>query len=252
MQKINLEKYGLTTNKLGHDFILFDELESTNVYLKENSVDFNNGAVVSAKYQTKGKGRLDHKWEGEKNNSLLFSVLLKNSFDVKKSIKIVFAVACAIKFAVKKIYDITVDIKWPNDIYLKNKKIAGILCEMQNKNIIAGIGINVNQDNFPESIKETASSLWLITGKKINPLELLSEFLNSFEKFLITLNKEGFYPIREEVLKNFYLQNKKVEVETGKKNIQGIVKGMTENGELILDVKGSEKHISAGDVHICL
>lgn len=246
-----LFNHGLTTKELGHNFIVFDEIESTNDYLNEKANDLAHGSVVKAIYQTKGKGRLDHKWHGEKNTSLMFSVLIKTKMNATLKIKIVFAAAIALFHTIKKLYNITTSIKWPNDLYFSDKKIAGILCQMQNDFVIAGIGINVNQQDFPEEIQNIASSLLLITGIKVDLNMFLANFLNYFENTINTLCTEGFYPIREEITKNFYLMNKEVNIETPKKTIHGIVKGMDDDGQLLLDVSGKIKKIMAGDVHIC-
>lgn len=251
MSKINLDDYGLSTDFIGKNFILLDEVNSTNTYIIDNLDSLVNGCTVAAKYQNSGKGRLDRKWYTEKDNALTFSVLLKTSMSTEKKLLIVFAAACAVKLMIKKLYNITPHVKWPNDIYIENKKVCGILCENKNDNIIIGIGINVNQDSFAEEIKDIASSLWLITGIKKDILEVLSITLNFLESTIKTLEKEGFYPIKEEILKNFYLQGKNVQVQSGKKKLEGKVKGMDDNGYLILDIKGKEKKINSGDVHIC-
>lgn len=251
MKEISLEKFGLLTKQIGKNCQYFDEISSTNLYLLENCERFSDGTVITAGYQTQGKGRQQREWMGEKETSLLFSVLLKPDLPLELKLKIVFAAACAVKLSIHKLYGITPSVKWPNDIYIEDKKIAGILCQMSGNSVIAGIGVNVNQEELPESIRSIASSLYLISSQKLEIFHVLSVILNYLEKFSLTLEQEGFFPIREEILKNFYLKGKTVSVETGKDIITGMVTGMDEDGHLLLDTGNRVKTIFAGDAHIC-
>ena len=249
-QNILIQK-GLVAKEVGRNFIRLKDVPSTNEYIAENAATLENGTVVAADFQSKGRGRLDHKWVGEKGKALMFSILLKTSLPQSLKVKTVFVCALAIKLAIKKLYGITSYIKWPNDIYIENKKVAGILCQMQENSVICGMGINVNQEEFKGEIKEKASSLYLITGIKKELFEVLACILNFFEDAFSTLEEEGFYPIREEVLRHFYLKDKEVGVVSGKKTYNGRVLGMDDEGNLLLSEKGKTIKVSSGDVHIC-
>jgi BirA family biotin operon repressor/biotin-[acetyl-CoA-carboxylase] ligase len=251
MKENILLKHSLATKTIGRNFIHLKSTTSTNDYIKDNAGSLDNGCVVMADYQTKGKGRLDHGWEGEKDKSLMFSILLKNNHPLDIKLKVVFAAAVAIKLSIKKLYGVTSYIKWPNDIYIENKKVAGILCSLQSNEIICGMGINVNQEDFKDELKDKASSLYLITGQEKNLFEVLSCVLNYFENASDTLYQEGFYPIKEEVLRHFYLKNKDVEAVSGKTGIKGKVNGMDDEGNLLIVKDEKQIKVSSGDVHIC-
>lgn len=172
-------------------------INSTNDYLKElyTKVDLENFTVVSADFQTKGKGQVVSKWNSENGKNLLFSVLLKfDNFDIQDSAFLNFAVSNSIYYVLKT-YLPSIKIKWPNDIMAGNKKICGILIEnsVKNKKInhsVVGIGLNVNQLIFPNLPQ--ATSLKILLDKNID------------KDFLL---KELIIALKDEI---YYLENKKL------------------------------------------
>ena len=135
--------------------IHFKTINSTNTYLKENYKDLPNFTCVSSAHQSQGHGRYNRSWESNNNENLMFSILIKNKKLIEKFSSISLAIAtCILKMLTSyKIKNIS--IKWPNDVYVNDKKICGILLEgIANECLIIGVGLNVNQTNFSKEIED--------------------------------------------------------------------------------------------------
>ncbi|HBM70803.1 MAG TPA: biotin--[acetyl-CoA-carboxylase] ligase [Firmicutes bacterium] len=193
-----------------HVLLQFDILPSTSTYLKEHPF-LEDGTVVSSSSQSKGRGRLGRIWQDD-GNSLLFSFLLKGD----KYASILNIVSILTGAAMEKtLLDMGFDskVKWPNDIYLNDKKICGILVESSFKEkleaIYVGVGLNLNNKSFPNELKENATSLFLESKKEFNKFDVLKEFLSNFDSLLLDCEKgkNSFYQL---ISKNDYLKGKKV------------------------------------------
>lgn len=181
-------KHVLDTQWLGQSLLYFDKLESTNAYLKSLSSDqISHGLLCIADYQTRGRGQYERKWETSPGENLTFTLAFKPT--VKNRFH-VLTMACAAS-AVEQIIDTTglpAQIKWPNDVYVKGKKVGGLLTEtIFNGNkldrVLVGIGLNVNQQAFSKDIRNKASSLYRLSenGKKYDLEAFLSDFLQRME-----------------------------------------------------------------------
>lgn len=177
---------------------------STNSYLKNLvlNTDLNNYSIVTAEYQTSGKGQLQNKWSSEQGKNLLFSVLYKSEdLEICNQAFLNFAVSLAI-YDVLIPYLPNINIKWPNDILSRHKKVCGILIENSVKNgsinySIIGIGLNVNQINFPLDLPN-ASSIKNILGKSFNRSKLLGELILSIKKQLKRIEEKSFAKIKSD------------------------------------------------------
>ncbi len=241
-----LKKY-LKTNWLGQNYIFFEEINSTNIYAKENNLP--HGTVVLAENQTAGKGRKGRKWVSQKGKGLYFSIVLKetpplNSFliysllfpaVVKKSLE---------EFISKKIY-----IKWPNDLYLNNKKIAGFLIESEIEGneiskVIVGIGININ--NTEEAFKnfdKPATSLFIEERKELPRNKIFAKILENIENCLEDIKPEEILKTVEDSL---LWKGKKVYLP--EINLEGVLLGLNKEGGLLLDTEKGIKTIYSGDL----
>ncbi|MGI6572279.1 MAG: biotin--[acetyl-CoA-carboxylase] ligase [Fermentimonas sp.] len=169
-----------------YNVVWLGEVDSTNNYLKEwfRREPLEEGTTVVANYQVRGRGQRGNGWSSEKGKNLLFSLLL-----YPKGIKAneQFILSCIASLAVKRVLDRFIGdvcIKWPNDIYWKEEKIAGMLIENELlggviTHSVVGIGINVNQRKFPTELPNPVS-LWQITGMKHDRTQLLEAFLREF------------------------------------------------------------------------
>lgn len=166
-----------------NNVIEFDSADSTNTRAKEfarrGSVD---GSLFLAHRQTAGKGRMGRSFSSPMDEGIYMSLLLRPDMSFSHISNITLLVAVAIIRALKKSCNITAEIKWPNDIILNEKKLAGILTEAGQDYVIIGTGINVSNTCFPESIQETATSIFLETGMEINEFALIYSIWESFSE----------------------------------------------------------------------
>ncbi|MFW5889176.1 MAG: biotin--[acetyl-CoA-carboxylase] ligase [Bacillota bacterium] len=231
------------------NIIKFKSLDSTNQYLKENYKKFNNYQIIWAKKQTKGLGRKANTWYANEN-SLTFSFILKEKLKTK-AIELLPIYLATIIHKVISQYNNYCFIKWPNDIYIKNKKLAGILIESiyQEKLqvIIIGIGINLNNQEFPDEIKAKTTSLKLETNKTYQSEEILKKIVKLFKQELLMLNNNP-----EEIINYFnfhHLLNGKLITyyENNHKKIGKCLK-IDKNGHLIVNIKNKEIHLISGEI----
>lgn len=162
------------------------------------------GTVVVADYQTRGRGRLGRSWSAEARANLLVSVLLRPQVPLARlpQLSLVAAVACA--EAIREFSGLAVGIQWPNDLLFAGRKVAGILSEstMRSGKIdyaVVGIGVNVNQADFPGEIRDTATSLALELGTRVDREGLLDALLSALDRWYRVFAGEGggFPPVRD-------------------------------------------------------
>ena len=189
------------------EIIHIDETDSTNRWLRECTGGLSPCAVV-ADYQTAGRGCGTNTWESERGKNLLFSVMLHpENLPANKQFRISMAISLAIVDAVGQLVG-DLSIKWPNDIYWRNGKLAGILIEnrLQGtliKDCIIGVVLNVNQREF-KSKAPNPVSLWQITGQEADREQLLGAILEALDKYLLQdvrtvyqsqlYRRKGFHP----------------------------------------------------------
>lgn len=227
-----------------YKIINFPTLSSTNQYLKENYKKYDEFVVVTTDNQTNGKGRMDRVWNSSKDD-LIFSILLKPKFDSSKIPLISLIMGASLCNVINKYQNCS--IKWPNDIIINDKKIAGILVEAISSYeidaVIIGIGINVNSEKFSSDLIIKASSLKLETNKLINKEILLDEILKEFLRlyFLFIDNDYEFLNIVKE---NNYLKNKNVYINDKEVKVLDI----NNSGNLIILEDNTIKEIYYGEV----
>src|SRR5436190_943041 len=179
----------LRTNTLGRSFFHFYSVDSTNAFaarMLAHGRTVPDGALMLAESQTAGRGRIGRSWHSEPENGLYFSVVLRP--EVSPSLAPLFTLGCAVAMhhAVERNTRLEVDIKWPNDLLVEGKKIAGILAEIHAEtdrihSLIVGVGLNVNHPALPEEIADRATSLRLASGRPQSRLDILVDFLEQFE-----------------------------------------------------------------------
>lgn len=187
MFDVDLLKRNLDTKWLGHDFIYQKSIGSTNTYLKNlNGKKNYHGVVCLADYQTGGRGQYKRQWLSKPGENLMFSMAFSPSTN-KRMLVLSLLTANAIADIIEQHFDIEVNIKWPNDLYIQGKKVAGILTETifsGNKldRIIVGMGLNVNQREFEPEINSKATSLVNETSEScISREQFMSNALRSIE-----------------------------------------------------------------------
>lgn len=171
------------------EIIYFEELGSTNKYSKQNYLNLKDNTLVITSNQTEGKGRFERVWETSAGNNLTFSLIIHSKLRLDElhfmNFYSSYILYLTVKSALHNFGDCKVRLKWPNDILLNNKKIAGILLDikesdMETKKFIIGIGLNVNQTDFSPEIRHKASSLSKEFQTEFSPEEILITFINLF------------------------------------------------------------------------
>ena len=241
----NLDFNSLDTKDL---ILHFGELNSTNTYAKElNEKFFNrNNTIIKSDEQTDGHGRLNRKWHSNRDCSLTFTLVKKMSASITAELlPLITALSLAKSFEQFIGKDI-LDIKWPNDLLIDKKKVAGILIEnkiLSNEQILfIGIGINLKRTTFPSEIAKTACSLENYSSKNFNSDEILDLFLSKFEiLFKYLLERKNNFIISEYTPRSSYVIGKEISYyENGEKQF-GITDGLASDGSLFCKNKNGER-----------
>ena len=218
-------------------FKFFDEINSTNIYLRRQ-LKLEEFEVIVAKKQTDGRGKRDSVWISNEG-AALFSFAVKDDIELDEKITIFagYIVYKVIKNYIKNSEKLT--FKWPNDIYYENKKICGILCEKVREHIIVGIGININNTDFG-MFREKAISLVEITGKIYSVQNIIEDVVSAFENEFHSLNRK-WENILTVVNENNYIKDKKIVIKQNGKFLD------KEYKFLRVDRRGNISLIAKGD-----
>ncbi|MBM7647969.1 BirA family biotin operon repressor/biotin-[acetyl-CoA-carboxylase] ligase [Bacillus ectoiniformans] len=248
---------GLHTERLGKRIVFKDSTDSTQKEAHRLAQeDFKEGTVVIAEEQTAGRGRMTRTWHSPKYTGIWMSVILKPQLPPYKAPQFTLITAVAIVEAIIEVTGMTPEIKWPNDILMNGKKITGILTELQADadqihSIIIGIGMNVNQPEFPEELKDIATSLAIETGNKVSRARLIQELLKNIERYYDIYIEEGFSEIKKRWETYAISIGKQITARTVQATIEGKALGITEEGVLkLLDKEGTIHDIYSADIEV--
>ena len=224
--------------------IHFETLPSTNAYLKEHYEECSSFTFVQADYQSEGRGRNDRKWESNNKDNLLFSLLIKDEQILKDFRLLSMGSAYVVAKYLETLGLKDVSIKWPNDVYVNGKKICGILLEGSIPTyLVIGIGLNVNQKEYPNDLRRPATSISLEKGKDFDIQTLLETLSNELTAFISSF-KENMKSCEEFIASHNFLAGKLV--KTNEKT--GVVVGISPDFGLLLDVNGQIETISSGEI----
>jgi len=249
----------LKTKLIGKRVYYFEEIDSTQNFAQNIAADKKeNGTIIIAEKQTSGRGRLDRKWTSPKGG-IWFSLIIHPKFDVSSSTLIPILSAVALSKSIKSVLGLETEVKWPNDITMNGKKVAGVLVDasFQTNSIdylILGIGINFDIDakKLEKRLTKTPNFYGIdsLRGKenKTPPKTLLKEFLLQFEKNLLQLDKGEKSKIVKEWTKRAAGIGKKITINTSNGKISGISQGIDNDGALKIKTKNETKKIYVGDV----
>ena len=209
-----------------------------------------SGTVVGADEQTAGMGRFGRRWHSEPDAGLYFSVVLRpieNRPQVGNLPHITLALGLAVREAIVDSTGVVCDLRWPNDLLIGDRKCAGILTQLDDRAVIAGIGINVNQSAFPADLSEIATSLRLASGRSHSREELLIRLLPAIDEWS-ALDSPSILRVFAE--SSSYVRGRRVAVEIAEDDLlTGTTAGLTSDGYLIVrDDRGKEHTIIAGGV----
>ncbi|HEY4532975.1 MAG TPA: biotin--[acetyl-CoA-carboxylase] ligase [Fusobacterium sp.] len=226
----------------------FEVLDSTNDYMKEHRKEFQEFDIVMAKNQRAGKGRRGNIWISREGMAL-FTFLVKKRMEKsdEEYMKLPLLVGVAVIRALQQRKKIHYQLKWTNDIYLQNKKLAGILVERRENDFFIGIGMNVN-NTIPIEIKNIAISLQEVYQEKIEIEALILSIVVECKKLLEEYFAGNWENILGEINAMNYLQGKKIGLRAGNLFVQGIVQRIDENGELEILSKEGLRSFGMGEV----
>lgn len=238
--------------------IYFEELDSTNRYLKELEVkNARPGTVIIANRQSAGRGRLGRNFFSPEEKGIYMSILLRPDIPLERAVLITSMAAVAVARAIERVSGIEAKIKWVNDIFLNGKKVCGILTEAgidaesgKFSYAVLGIGVNVGEMEFPEELRNIATSVTNECGFTVSKENLIDEILLELEKWHTTLYDGGFL---EESRKRSILLGKEIlvldETAPGGSYPAKAVE-INELGNLVIEKNGEKKILNSGEVSI--
>ncbi len=248
----------LKSNWVGKNLWYYDEIDSTNnraMALGEERAP--HGTTVVADQQNGGKGRRGRTWLSPSGTNIYVSILLRPEFDVQKAPMLTLLMAYSVTKVLRESEGLDARIKWPNDIVLNRKKICGILTEMTMKEssidyVVIGVGINVNNEEIPEELTQSATSLKLETGKVIDRSILLSRILERFEKDYEAFARAGdLSPVQESYNQILVNRENQVRVLEPGNEYQAVAHGINHLGELMVEKEdGTRETVFAGEVSV--
>jgi BirA family biotin operon repressor/biotin-[acetyl-CoA-carboxylase] ligase len=250
---------GLQTNCLGQRVICVAETGSTNAdasRLAEEGAP--EGTVVIADSQKQGKGRLGRIWHSPPGSNLYCSLILRPRILPVAATQLTFLSAVAVARAIESVTPLKPSIKWPNDILLNERKVAGLLNEMSAETervnyVILGIGVNLNicADQFPEDLRHPATSLFIEGGRKVSRLQFVRALLLALDELYGAYLRDGFEPVRAEWLNRCDMMGREVSVSGGSEQFAGTASGLDEGGALLVNRSdGILARVLAGDVRV--
>lgn len=247
----------LHTKKIGQNLVFLDVVDSTNNEARRQAEQgAPDGTLVVAVEQSAGKGRRGRSWVSISGTGVWMSLVLRPDFPPECASMLTLVAAMAVRAGIHQVTGLDGQIKWPNDVVLGGKKVCGILTEMstemeQIRYVIPGIGINVGIREFPEEIKDVATSLLLCTGKTVKRAVLTAAVAEAweyyYEKFLSTMDLSLLKEDYDKALVNL---GRQVKVLAPGGAYTGISQGINERGELLVETEEGLRTVMSGEVSV--
>lgn len=239
----NTIQWGLKTEWLGKELLHYDCLDSTQTRANELAQrGARHGTVVIANKQSKGRGRLNRKWYSNTEAGIWLSLILKPELLPKEASQLTLLTATVLVDVIQELSGLKPSIKWPNDLLIEGKKVAGILTEMQAEHdrihyIVIGIGFNLNQmeNDVPIPIHQRATSLHIQSGVKFPRKEAIQLVLQTFEKQFEHYKETGFRFVKSCWESYGYKMNERIHYQTGNHQGSGIIRGLADDGALLIE-----------------
>jgi BirA family transcriptional regulator, biotin operon repressor / biotin---[acetyl-CoA-carboxylase] ligase len=248
---------GIASRQFGRAITCLDQVDSTNLFARRRAEQgASEGEMVFAEEQTQGKGRLGRTWFSPPHLNLYFSLILRPEFAPAQASHITLMAAVALAETLESILAGPPEIKWPNDILVHGRKLAGILTEsscegMRIRFVILGIGVNVNvpADLMPVAIRARATSLYQVTGRVFDRNRLAALLIQGLERCYKDLTGAGFAALAARWERYFRLKGRPIQVQMLDQVTRGTAIGIDAEGALIIrDQDGVMQRILAGDV----
>ncbi|MCO4798888.1 MAG: bifunctional biotin--[acetyl-CoA-carboxylase] ligase/biotin operon repressor BirA [Colwelliaceae bacterium] len=246
---------GLATGTLPIPVEVHSVIDSTNSYLlRRIPHQVKQGQVCVAEYQDAGRGRRGRQWISPFGSHIYMSMYWCLEQGISAAMGLSVVAALAVSDAIKQLYNLNVELKWPNDIYANGKKLAGILIDLEGQALeashcVIGIGLNINMPaKAAENIDQPWTDLQSNVSDKIDRNQLVSTLINCLVTRLEQHKESGIVTMVDDWLKQDVYINKPVRLITGEKETLGICRGINTQGALLLEVDGQVKPIYGGEV----
>jgi len=241
---------------LGTPFIELESIDSTNNYALQqvHAGLAQHGAAFFAREQFAGKGQRGKTWAMRKGENIILSVIIDpQQLTITRQFQLSACVAVSVLELFASYAGDETRIKWPNDLYWQDRKAGGILIEnilgsggRDWKWAVAGMGININQVDFSESLKNPVS-LKQITGKSFDPVVLAHELCERIDLNLQALLKDGFDTLYQRYIKHLYKRGERVKLKKSNRVFEALIKEVNRNGFLVTE-HGVEEEFASGEV----
>lgn len=252
----NIEDFDikLETKTIGRNFIYSEDVASTNSYLLTNKKELKHGTTLFTEFQEEGRGRLNRPWLSNKGQNATFSVLLNKNLNKMNPNHISLGASLAVSSAIENLYQLKTDLKWPNDVLVKNKKVSGILLESTSKGselekIVVGIGVNLNQTKFAGDFKIQPTSIKFELKREVLRERFLSELLNVFEEILKNI-KDNPKKVLDEWRDKCRMIGEPINIQVGDEKKYGVFYDLDANGFMILKSGDKLEKITIGDISV--
>lgn len=250
--------FGIKNDEIGRQIVVLDETDSTNNEVKRRAEQgAAGGLLVVSDSQTGGRGRRGRGWSSPKGSNVYMSLLLRPDFLPERASMLTLVTAMAVCEAVHAVTGIDAQIKWPNDVVAGGKKLCGILTEMSAEAdyinyVVIGIGINTNVTEFPEEIKNTATSLLLESKGIVDRNRIIAEFCNCFaQKYDLFRQKKDMTLLLKSYNKSLVNRGREVRILDPGGEYEGVSEGIDAEGRLIVRKEdGSAVKILSGEVSV--
>ncbi|MCI8416536.1 MAG: biotin--[acetyl-CoA-carboxylase] ligase [Lachnospiraceae bacterium] len=252
----------LHTEVMGRNCVYFAETDSTNIQIRRLAEEgAPNGTLAVADYQTAGKGRRGRGWSSKAGEDIFMSLLLRPQMNPANASMLTLVMGLAGARACQELLleqgcQEQIQIKWPNDLVWRGRKICGILTEMGAEMeviqyLAVGIGINVNAREFPREISDKAASLCMALGYPLRRAEVIARVLYYFERdYQVFLQTEDLSGLVEDYTERLVNCGRQVQVMDPGKEYTGIARGINSRGELLVEVDGETRQVYAGEVSV--
>ena len=247
----------IDTEWAGRTVYYFDETDSTNNDVRRlMSQGAPHGTLAIADKQTAGKGRRGRTWISPAGTNIFMSLGLRPEIPPDKASMLTLVMALAVCDAIRETTGSDAKIKWPNDIVINGKKVCGMLTELEAEldcihSVVVGIGINVNQTQFDPEIAQTATSLFMESGRKVIRALLVERVMHYFEKYYAVFMEKGdLSGLKEAYDERLVNLNTGVRVLDPKGEYDGTARGIDEKGQLLVERDGEMIKVYAGEVSV--
>lgn len=240
---------------LSTPFELIPIIDSTNQYLLDRQHNLESGAVCVSEYQSKGRGRRGRQWVSPFGSNLYLSMYWKLEAGMAAAMGLSLVIGVAIVEALEQLGIDGVKLKWPNDLYFNDKKLAGILVEMSGQaggaaNLVMGMGMNLNMSEQVEGIDQPWTSLNDVANQPFSRNDLVIAFIHAWQSALEDYEMCGLHGFVERWNRHDNFLNREVRLVMGNRDIQGVVRGIDATGAVLLETEAGIQPFIGGEISL--